>query len=100
MLEQTLSENANISLSAPQSKTSAVHFENIDLFLDLGAHIAYYRRKRGLTQKELAKRVGISPSYLSKIESENHTFSFSMNTFLSICRELAIHPGKMFEPLP
>ena len=91
------------TLPEPQKaepKLSTVHFENVDYFLDLGTHIAYYRRKRGFTQKALAKRVGISASYLSKIESENQTISFSVNTFFSICRELDTAPEKMFEPLP
>jgi len=82
------------------SKSTTVHFENIDYFLDLGNHIAYYRRKKGYTQKALAKRVGISASYLSKIESENQTISFSVNTFFSICRELDTDPERMFKPLP
>ncbi len=81
-------------------KHSTVHFENVDYFLDLGNHISYYRRKQGYTQKALAKRVGISASYLSKIESENQTISFSVNTFFSICRELETDPEKMFKPLP
>ena len=93
-------ESKSSTAKKSEAKTSTVHFENIDLFLDLGNHIAYYRRKRGYTQKVLAQRVGISASYLSKIESENQTISFSVNTFFSICRELAVEPEKMFKPLP
>lgn len=110
MPEQTrsassLSESLLPNIPKPKPKTaeprpSTVQFENVDYFLDLGTHIAYYRRKKGYTQKTLAKRVGISASYLSKIESENQTISFSVNTFFSICRELETDPEKMFKPLP
>lgn len=34
----------------------------------LGIKIAYFRKLRGLTQVELASKVGISVSHLSKIE--------------------------------
>lgn len=34
----------------------------------LGIKIAYYRKLKGLTQIELASKVGISASHLSKIE--------------------------------
>lgn len=34
----------------------------------LGIKIAYYRKLKGLTQVELASKVGISASHLSKIE--------------------------------
>ena len=99
-----MSEPMNLEQTSTKKKdaekTSRVHFENVDYFIDLGNHIAYYRRKRGYTQKALAKRLGISASYLSKIESENQTISFSVNTFFSICRELETDPEKMFKPLP
>ena len=99
-----MSEPMNLEQTSTKKKDaekiSPVHFENVDYFIDLGNHIAYYRRKRGYTQKALAKRLGISASYLSKIESENQTISFSVNTFFSICRELETEPEKMFKPLP
>lgn len=95
-----MSEQTTPMKTDSEPKPSAIPFENIDFFVDLGIHIAYYRRKRGLTQKELADKVGFSPSYLSKIESEHQITPFSMNVFFSICRALDVHPSKMFEPLP
>ena len=34
--------------------------------------IRHYRKKAGLTQAELSKRVGIAQSYLSELESGKH----------------------------
>lgn len=82
------------------SKEEQLSFQNIDYFLDLGNHIAYYRRKKGYTQKRLAECVGVTQTYISKIESDNCVVSFSMNVFFSICHELNVSPQKMFEPLP
>ena len=86
--------------TSSKNKQAPIPFENIDFFVDVGIHISYYRRKCGLTQKVLAEKVGISPSYLSKIESEHQITPFSMNVFFSICRALEVLPAKMFEPLP
>ena len=37
-----------------------------DRYRTLGLNIAYYRKKRGLTQEELAERAGIERSRISK----------------------------------
>lgn len=36
---------------------------------NIGTNIAYFRRKKGLTQKELADKVNLSPSFISHIEN-------------------------------
>lgn len=82
------------------SKQEQIPFQNVDYFIDLGHHIAYYRRKKGYTQKKLAESIGVTQTYISKIESENSIHSFSLNVFFSICQELEVAPQKMFEPLP
>lgn len=40
-------------------------------FQELGLKIAYYRKKKGLTQEEFAEAVGISWSFVSQIEANN-----------------------------
>ncbi|WP_370326596.1 helix-turn-helix domain-containing protein [Euzebya sp.] len=40
---------------------------------DLGAALAEIRRDAGLTQQEFAERVGVSRSYLSKVETGRTT---------------------------
>lgn len=39
----------------------------------IGPAIRHYRVEAGLTQSELAESVGVSPSYLSRLESGNET---------------------------
>ncbi|QNM06104.1 helix-turn-helix transcriptional regulator [Qiania dongpingensis] len=77
-----------------------VQFENVDYYLDLGNHISYYRKKAKLTQEQLAKRVGISRSYLSHIEAPNAFQKCSLDTVFKICHALKIEPVQLFLPLP
>lgn len=39
----------------------------------LSENIAYYRRKKGFTQKELAEKTGLSRSFISQIENNTNT---------------------------
>jgi DNA-binding XRE family transcriptional regulator len=43
--------------------------EEVDAALAEPTPLAFWRKKRGFAQKELAKTIGISPSYLSGLES-------------------------------
>ena len=75
-------------------------FENCDNFVDLGLHVAYYRKRAGMTQQGLADRLKISRCYLSRIESINRNQHFSFELFFSICRILDVEPRYFFIPLP
>ena len=44
----------------------------------LGAKVLYYRKRRGLSQKELAKLIGIDPTTLSRIERNRGRCSTSI----------------------
>lgn len=77
-----------------------VAFENCDYFLELGVHIAFYRKKAGLTQQKLADKLYITRAYLSRIESPNICQHFSFELFFSICRILDVPPKCFFEPFP
>lgn len=75
------------------------HVENFNSnndFVQLGLHIAYYRKKAGMTQQELADQLRIGRSYLSRIESPNQHQHFSFELFFSICRILDIEPKYFF----
>lgn len=75
-------------------------FENRDLFVDLGEHIAFYRKRANLTQKELSERIHISRAYLSRIETPNSSQSFSLEILFNISRELNVPLKYFFEPFP
>jgi len=44
----------------------------------VGQRIAYYRKQKGLRQKELAELAGIRTGYLSRIETEKQTGKISV----------------------
>lgn len=83
-----------------KEKQESIPFENIDDLIDIGLHIAYYRNKLNMRQKDLAATVGVTQAYISRIESRNEAVSFSMNLFISICHTLKVKPIDMFRPLP
>lgn len=58
--------------------------------IKIGSKILYYRRIRKMTQLELATAVGISESYLSKIERGKNVSVSSLSIFLSIVKELNV----------
>lgn len=51
-------------------------------------NIAYYRRKQGMTQKELAEKTGLSRSFISQIE--NNTNSPSKDSLYKISKVLNV----------
>lgn len=64
-------------------------------YKEIGLKIAYYRKKCGYTQIELAARSGISANYLGKIERGNSGKSYSMDTLFQIAQALNINVSKL-----
>lgn len=75
-------------------------FENRDLYVDLGEHVAFFRKRANLTQAELARKINISRAYLSRIETPNTSQSFSLEVLFNISRELDVPLKYFFEPFP
>lgn len=42
---------------------------NTKILYNLGKQLKYLRKEKGLTQEELAAKVGVHPTYIGKIES-------------------------------
>ena len=61
-----------------------------DRYKQLGLKISYYRKMRGLSQLELAEKVGISRTHMSNIEAVNMPTSISLDTLFDIADVLAI----------
>ncbi|HWR05458.1 helix-turn-helix transcriptional regulator [Sporomusa sp.] len=59
-------------------------------YKQIGRKVAYYRRLRNLTQEELARRVNISTSSLSKIECGSYNNNLSIAMLLAIAEGLNI----------
>lgn len=62
----------------------------MDRYRQIGARIAYYRRMQGLTQEEMATRLSISGSYLSRIERGRIVSNISVGLLLNIAQELKL----------
>ena len=58
-------------------------------------NIAYYRKDRGLSQSELAERVNISRTHMSRIETAD--CAVSLDVIFDICDALEIKPVELFD---
>lgn len=66
-------------------------------YKEVGLKIAYYRKKKGYTQTQLAEMVGISSNYLSLIERGNKRQSYSMETLFKIAEALDVNANDLLE---
>lgn len=60
------------------------------VFKQIGAEIAYHRTLRGLHQTDLAAKIGISRSVLSRIERGKYNENVSVSILLDIAQGLDI----------
>lgn len=58
--------------------------------------IKFWCRERGLTQNELAKRIGMEKTNMSRLLN-NHTISPTVKTLFKICHALQIQFADLFE---
>lgn len=68
------------------------HYEE---YKKLGLNIAYYRKERGISQIQLAEKINISRTHMSRIE--NNDCAVSLDVIFSISKELKIPVVKLFE---
>lgn len=66
-------------------------------YRNIGLKIAYYRKKNGYTQAELAEQIGMSAAYLGQIERGNRGNSFSLETLYQIAAALEISAKELIE---
>ena len=66
-------------------------------YIKFGLKVQYYRKLRGLTQEAFADKVGISWSYIAKIESPTRAFGVSMENLFAIAEALEVPVAKLFE---
>jgi transcriptional regulator with XRE-family HTH domain len=69
------------------------------VYKEVGRRIAFFRNLRGLSQEELAAKIDISASHLSKIEAPNIQISFSFDMLLLIAEGLDVHVAALFAPV-
>lgn len=66
-------------------------------YRQLAFNIAYYRRKAGLTQLQLAEKAGISRTHMSNIEAPNVPTPFSSTTLFNIADALGVALVDLFD---
>ena len=72
--------------------TAEKPFDNTERYRDLGCAIAYYRKRQGLTQEQLAEKVGISRQHMGAIEAPNMVRAISLDVLFNIATSLEIEP--------
>lgn len=86
----------------------ARQFDNREKMADLFFAISYYRRRRGMSQEQLAEELGISRQHLAAIEAPNMNRGLSLELLFNIATVLEIEtlssveiqPGKMTLTIP
>lgn len=66
-------------------------------YKEIGLKIAYYRKKKGFTQAQLAEKVGKSTNYIGLLERGNNGKSFSLGTLFLIAQALEVKPEELLD---
>lgn len=66
-------------------------------YITLGLKIAYYRKKTGLTQENLAERTGKSVNFIAQVEGTGTVRGVSLETLFKIAQVLNVSPSKLLE---
>lgn len=69
----------------------------VDVYIQIGIRIAYYRKLRGYTQAQLAEKAGMSAGYLSQVEAPGMAVAISLEMLLTLAEALQIPPSKLLE---
>jgi len=79
------------------SKDAEMLFDNSERYRDLGCAIAYYRKRKQLTQEQVADCVGISRQHMGAIEAPNMVRAISLEVVFNIATVLEIEPYVLFK---
>lgn len=75
-------------------------FDNGERYRDLGCAISYYRKRKGLTQEQLAESIGISRQHMGAIEAPNMVRAVSLDVLFNIAQVLEIEPYLLLKFAP
>ena len=73
-------------------ETNESKFDNAERYRDLGCAISYYRKRKGLTQEQLAESIGVSRQHMGAIEAPNMVRAVSLDVLFNIAHVLEIEP--------
>lgn len=66
-------------------------------YIQMGLKISYYRKLKGLSQEELAEKVGKSLAFIGAVEAPNIVRAVSMDTLFDIAEILEIPAYKLLQ---
>ena len=66
-----------------------------DYFRALGLNICYYRKQKGLSQTQLAEKINVSRTHMSRIETAS--CAVSLDVVFDICDALDVKPSTLFD---
>ncbi len=70
--------------------------EHFEQYRKLGIKISYYRKLKGLTQEQLAEKIGKSANFLGSAEAPNVSRTVSIDTLFDIAKAPDVPPYKFF----
>ena len=79
------------------AKRSEIVFDNSERYRDMGCAIAYYRKRKQLTQEQVADLVGISRQHMGAIEAPNMVRALSLEVVFNSATVLEIEPYMLFK---
>ena len=71
--------------------------QHADVYKKLRFNITYTRKMQGLSQLQLAERVGISRTHMSNIEAPNGDTGLSLDVLIDIAAALGVPIAKLFD---
>lgn len=71
--------------------------KNDNRYIQIGLKIAYYRKLNGMTQEKMAEEIGLSPGYVSQIETPGFVQPISLKTLFAVADLFHIKPAKFLE---
>ena len=74
------------------SEKTEIKFDNAERYRDLGCAIAYYRKRKNLTQEQLAEKIGVSRQHMGAIEAPNMVRAVSLDVLFNIATVLEMEP--------
>ena len=63
-------------------------------YKQLGLNVAYYRKMKGLSQNQLAEKINVSRTHMSRIETAD--CAVSLDVLFELCESLQISPDLLF----
>lgn len=63
---------------------------HMDKYRQLGLKISYYRKLRGMTQEQLAEKLGLSAAFIGHVEAPNINKAISLDTLFDIAEALDV----------